>query len=181
MIKKVKKIILENRKISILSLLVLLAILVNALAELIVFGGIAWLIYFCVRNPEKIKARIRKDFNFKNIAFTVIAICLCGVFSFLTVFMGAAGGSGLSNYRGDKDTWEYFLSSSFTTALLFLGMFGFPVLTVTGIVGFWAGIKERLSKILMFSAPISALVFIFVLQLFSGVLLVLSAMGFKIY
>lgn len=181
MIEKIKNIILENKKICILSFVILLAILLNALAQLFVFGGIAWAIYYCVRNPQKIRSYIKKEFSAKNISITIIAALLCAVFSFFIVFMGAASGAGLANYNGDKDSWNYFFSANFVKLLLMMGMFILPAITILGLIGFWGDIKPKLSKYLMFSAPLMVLFVVSIIYLIDAVALALSAIGFEIY
>lgn len=181
MIEKIKKLILENKKICILSFIVLLAILFNALIELFVFGAIALVIYCCVLNPQKTRQCIKRDFTIRNVLVTILAVLLCAVFSFLVIFMGAVGGAGLPNYNGDKDSWNYFFSGLFVNLLLMTGMFFLPGVTILGLIGFWGNIKPKLSKFLMFSAPLTVLFFMFAVQFLSAVVLALSAIGFKIY
>jgi|GEM_PF-2622289 len=185
MIDKIKNLILENKNICILSFMVLLAILFNVLAQLFVFGGIALAVYYCVRNPQKIRQHIKRDFTTRNVLITILAVFLCAIFSFfiyvIGVFGGVTTGAGPLNYNGDKESWTYFFFKSLPTLFFMTGMFVLPGITALGLMGFWGNVKPKLSKFLMFSAPLTVLFFMFAVQFFGAVVLALSAIGFKIY
>ena len=130
---------------------------------------------------KKLREYIKQDFTIKNILITLSAILLCDLFSFSIFFMGVASGAGLSNYDGNKDSWNYFFSKTFVTFILITGMFILPALTALGLIGFWGNIKPKLSKFFMFSAPITVVTFITFGQLFAAFLLALSAVGIDVY
>lgn len=128
---------------------------------------------------ELLKSFFKKKFNVKNILLSLLAIILCVPFSFMVFFMGVVTGATRANSERtlDSDSWQYVAEEWSALAMLTLGAFLLPLITLVGLIIYWRDLRPTLAQVMMFCAPITVLFFTFLGQGISAVFLALRVAG----